>query len=103
MRNDAAAGDTGLAALIQHPGYAAQNTQHCKQECPGQGDLRGGKEWGGKEWGDWWNGVMDCAFGKQQRSNVQLNSVTRFIRPSFSVRLRDCCNAGSLLLQCNAV
>ena len=41
MGNDAPAGDTGLAALIQHPGYAAQNTQHCKQECPGQGDLKG--------------------------------------------------------------
>ena len=39
MGNDAPAGDTGLAALIQHSGYAAQNTQRCKQECPGQGDL----------------------------------------------------------------
>ena len=41
--HDAPAGDTGLAALIQHPGYAAQNTQHCKQERPGQGDLRSEK------------------------------------------------------------
>ena len=39
VRKNASAGDTGLAALIQHPGYAAHDTQRRKQECPGQGDL----------------------------------------------------------------
>ena len=47
--HDSPAGDTGLAALVQHPGYAAQNTHHCKQECPGQGDLRGAGKGEGME------------------------------------------------------
>ena len=53
MGHEAPASDTGLAALIQHPGYPAQNTHHCKQERPWQGNLwEEDKEEEAASWGE---------------------------------------------------